>query len=36
MAKLERHLYAAAVRRVDGDFERKERWLKENGSRFDL
>lgn len=24
------------VRRVDRDFERKERWLKENGSRFDL
>jgi len=24
------------VRRADRDFERKERWLKENGSRFDL
>jgi predicted metal-dependent hydrolase len=26
----------SAVRRVDRDFERKERWLKENGSRYDL
>lgn len=24
------------VRRADRDFERKERWLKENGSRYDL
>ena len=26
----------ALVRRADRDFERKERWLKENGSRFEL
>jgi hypothetical protein len=24
------------VRRTDREFERKERWLKENGGRFDL
>ena len=24
------------VRRADRDFERKERWLRENGRRFDL
>ena len=40
LCHLLQHNHSAAfwqeVRRVDHDYERKERWLKEFGSQFDL